>query len=419
MKQLIKSVKRKTTQHKVLIENFSSLTAFQVLNLLLPLITYPYLIRVLGKETYGLVLFAQAIVGYLLILVGFGFNISATKEISIYRDSKEKLSEIVSSVLIIKSGLFIIALLILTIALWFIPQAKEFKMLFFLTMWICLYDLIFPVWYFQGLEKMKYITYITLVSRLFFVGMIFLLIESSSDYILIPVINGIGALVAGFISLFIIFNRHKIKFKFQNKERLLHFLKDSIPIFISNISIRLYVSSNKVIIGTFLGLSELAYYDLGEKLASLLKIPQSILGQTIFPKINRDKNISFVKKAFKVSVPFNILLALVVIIFSKQIVQLLAGQEMLPSIWVINILALSVPVIAMSNVFGIQLLIPFGKAKLFSKIVISSGVVYLVQLLLIWLIWNINIYSLSILTVTTEIIVTITMFYFCKKNKLW
>ena len=67
--------------------------------MLLPLITYPYLIRVLGKEIYGLIVFAQAVVGYLVILVGFGFNISATKEISIHRDNKEKLNEIVSSVI--------------------------------------------------------------------------------------------------------------------------------------------------------------------------------------------------------------------------------------------------------------------------------------------------------------------------------
>jgi PST family polysaccharide transporter len=390
-----------------------------MLNLLIPLISYPYLIRVLGKETYGLVIFAQAIIGYLLILVGFGFEISATKEISIYRNNKEKLSEIVSSVLIIKSGLFVLALLILAIPLYFIPQAKGYESLFLLTMWMCLYDFIFPLWYFQGIEKMKYITYITLVSRLFFVGMIFILIKSSSDYLLLPIINGFGALIAGSISLFIIFKKHEVDFKFQSMERIKYYLKDSIPIFISNVSIRLYVSTNKVIIGSFLGMADLAYYDLGEKITSILKIPQSILSQTLFPKINKDKNISFVKKAFKISVTINFLLVIVTIVFSKNIVLLLAGKEMLPAIWIINILALSVPIIAMSNIFGVQLLIPFGKIKLFSKIIISSGAIYLFQLLLIWLVWSINIYSLVVITVTTEIVVTAIMFHFCKKNKLW
>lgn len=266
---------------------------------------------------------------------------------------------------------------------------------------------------------MKYITYITLISRLFFVGMIFILIKSPSDYLLIPIINGIGALIAGTLSLFIILNKHKINFKFQTTERIRYYFKDSIPIFISNLSIRLYVSTNKVIIGTFLGMNEVAYFDLGEKITSILKIPQSILSQTLFPKINKDKNISFIKKVFKISVVFNFLLFIGIIIFSKYIVLILAGKEMFPAIWVINILALSVPIIATSNIFGVQLLIPFGRSKLFSQIIISSGIVYLFQLLLVLLVWSINIYSLSIITVTTEIIVSSTMFYFCKKNKLW
>lgn len=130
MNKFINSLKEKAIKHKTLIENFSSLTVFQILNLLLPLLTYPYLIRVLGIEIYGLVVFAQAIIGYLLILVGFGFNISATKEISIHRDNKDKLSEIASSVLTIKAGLFVLSLILLAIALYFIPQAEGYEMLF-------------------------------------------------------------------------------------------------------------------------------------------------------------------------------------------------------------------------------------------------------------------------------------------------
>lgn len=419
MKKLINNFIQKITKYKILIENFSSLTLFQLLNLTIPLVTYAYLIRVLGIDKYGLVVFAQTVVGYLLILVQFGFNISATKEISLYRDSKEKLSEIVSSVLIIKTVLLVLSLLILTFMVFFIPYAKDFKMLFFLSMWICLYDLIFPVWYFQGIEKMRYIAYITLVSRLIFVSLIFFLVKSTSDYLLVPIINGIGALAAGVFSLIIIFNNHKIKFQLQTKQKLLHVFKDSIPIFISNVSIRLYLSSNKVIIGSFLGMSELSYYDLGEKIISAMKIPQSILGQTLFPKINNDKNIIFVKKVFRFSILFNIMFTLFVIMFSKQIVLFIGGEQLLPSIMVVNILALSVPIIAMSNVFGVQLLIPFGKTKLFSQIIVSSGLIYLIQLFLIWLVWSVNIYSLSIISLTTEIIVTATMFYFCKKNNLW
>lgn len=407
------------SRHKLLIENFSYLSALQLLNMLLPFVTYPFLIRILGKEVYGLVIFSQAVIGYLVILVGFGFNVSATKEVSIYRDNPEKLSQIVSSVLIIKSSLCFFSLIILSIVLWFIPKAHGYVALFYLTMWLCVYDVVFPVWYFQGVERMKYITWLTLASRLIFVGLILLFIKSPADYLLVPIINGIGAVVAGLASLYIIFISHEVRFSKQPYDVLKYYFKEAIPIFVSNVSIQIYASSNKVILGTFLGMAEVAYYDLGEKLVAILRIPQGLISQTLFPKINKDKDIGFVKKAFHLSLLFNIFLTLVLVIFSRKIIVMLGGEQMLPTIWVVNILVLTVPIVAMSNIFGIQLLIPFGYSKPFSKVIILSGLVYLVQLLLLWPTLGFNIYNISIVTIITETFVTMYLFYLCKRFNLW
>lgn len=419
MKYSISSLKEKAIRHKILIQNFSYLSALQIFIMIIPLITYPYLIRVLGKETYGLVIFAQAVIGYLQILVGFGFNISATKEVSIHQNNKEKLSEIVSSVIIIKIALLIIGLIILSLLLIFIEKAHNYKALFYLSLWVCLDDILSPFWYFQGIERMKYITYISLINRLFFLSLIFIFIQTPDDYLFVPAINGAGAIITGIIALYVIFKVHKIKFIKPPYNILKTYFKESIPIFVSHVSIKLYVSTNKVILGAFLGMSEVAYYDLGEKIISLLKIPQGLINQTIFPKINKDRDINFVKKLFTTSIGINILLFIIVLLFSKYIVIILGGQQMISAIWVINILGLSVPIIAMSNIFGIQLLIPFGYSKKFSQVIIISGLIYLIQLFIIWSIVGINIYSVSVITVTTEIFVTSYMFYFCKKYRLW
>ena len=415
----IKKISVKVGNNKILIQNFSYLSALRIFSLLLPLATYPYLIRVLGKETYGLVVFAQAIVGYLLIFVSFGFNISATKEVSVHRDNPDKLSEIVSSILILKGMLFIVAFIILFTLFYFIPQVKGKETLFILTMWVCLYDVIFPIWYFQGIEQMKYITYITLISRLIFLILIFILIHSAADYLMLPMINGIGAVIAGIISLYIVFYQQHIKFKIPSLENLKYYFKGSIPIFISNVSIQLYVNTNKVIVGAFLGMSEVAYYDLGQKLASVLKIPQGILNQTIFPKISKEKNLGFIKKIFNFSLLLNAILVFFVFLFAKPIVGLLGGQQMIKAIPVVHILTLTVPIIGMSNVFGILLLVPFGYEKDFSRVIVLSGVAYVVQALFIWTFIGFSIINISMITLTTEIFVTAYMFYFCKKHKLW
>lgn len=402
-----------------IVKNFSYLSIIQIFNLLLPLITYPYLIRVLGGTTYGLVVFAQAIVGYLVILVSFGFNFTATKEVSINRGNMDKLGEIVSSVLIIKTALLIISILLLSILLFLIPQAKGFEVLFLVSLWVCLYDVLFPTWYFQGLEKMKYITYITLVSRLIFVALIFLFIRSKKDYLLFPIFSGIGAIIAGIISLIIIFKIHKVKFEFQPIGVLKCYFKQALPLFVSNVSISLYVSTNKVIVGSFLGMKEVAYYDLAEKITSILKMPQFILSQSLFPKISKDLNVEFVKKIFKITLIANTLIYVFLLMSSKYIVLILGGNEMISALLVVNTIALTVPITAISNIFGIQLLIPFGKSKEFSRVIVSSGIIYLLQIVFLYLTIGFNTINISIVTVNTELFVTLYMYYYCKKMNLW
>ena len=419
MNNFLGKIQQKISNHKTLINNFSYLSALQLINMLIPLITYPYLIRVLGKETYGLVVFAQAIIGYLMILVSFGFNVSATQSISVNRDNKEKLNEIVSSVLIIKIILFIFSFLLLFLILLFIPKAHGYEILFLLTMSLCFSDLLFPVWYFQGIEEMKYITYITLISRLAFLILIFVLIKTPNDYLLVPIIYGIGYLISGVIALYIIFSKHKIQFRFQALKTLKHYFTDSFPLFISNLSVSLYVSTNKVITGLFLGMEAVAYYDLAEKLTTVMKVPQSILSQTLFPKISKDKNIGFVKRIFKLSLFFHVVFIFSVLLLSKHIILILGGVEMLPAQVVVNILILTVPIIAMSNIFGYQILVPFGHKKTFSKVVVSSGIIYFIQILILWITVGFSIVNISIITLTTEIFVTGYMFYNCKKFKLW
>jgi PST family polysaccharide transporter len=409
-------LKEKIELHKNIIQNFSYMSVIQVVNMLLPLVIYPYLIRILGVEVYGLLAFAQAAVGYLVILVGFGFHISATKEISLHRDDREKLSEIVSSVFIIKAALFVIAAILMGFIILVLPQAKGYETLFFLTLWMCLYELLFPMWYFQGIEKMKYITYITLVCRFIFLGLIFIFIHDSSDVLYVPIINSIGALIAGLISLYIVFIKDGIKFKWTSFAIIKSYLKESAPIFISRVS-SIKDNSPMFFIGLFLGSTAVAYYDLSSKVVRIFISVLDNITNVSFPLIAKSKNSDLNKRITHVMIGLLLLSALFIIIFSKFIILFLGGKEMLPSLplFFINVFLLLRP---LSSIIGTNVLISNGLNRKFSSSLIYSTIFYFGIMLVLVLTKFINIYTLSLAMVFSLFFELLHRTYLVKQSNL-
>jgi O-antigen/teichoic acid export membrane protein len=414
----ISNFRTRARNHKTIIGNFSYLSALSILNLLIPIATYPYLVRVLGKDTYGIIVFAQAIIGYMVILVSFGFNTSATKDISVNRHNTSKLNEIVSSVLIIKGVLFILSFIILLGVLFFIPQSHGYYLLFVLTMWLALYEFIFPVWYFQGIEKMKYITFFTLLSKLTFLVLIFIFIKSPDQYLRLPVINAIGSLLAGFASLYIVFVQDKIKFYFPGRKILRKYFAESFPLFISSVSVTIFVQANKIIIGTWVSMGEVASYDLAEKIVQLLKSPQMLITQAIFPKTSRDKNRSFIKKMMMISFLIGLVLFVLTQIFAYKIVTLLGGQQMVSAVVLLRFLSIAVILVYISQYTSVHTLLANGFNKIWMQLIIYSGLIYLGSVVILGLTGNISALHLVFSSLLSELYVLGSSYYYSKKHQL-
>jgi O-antigen/teichoic acid export membrane protein len=418
VKNRISGLKSIAKNNRTIIGNFSYLSALQIFNLLIPIATYPYLIRVLGKEPYGIIVFSQAIIGYLVILVAFGFNTSATKDVSVNRDNINKLSEIVSSVLIIKGVLLLLSFLILSIALYFIPQAHGYYTLFFLTMWLAMYDFIFPVWYFQGIEKMKYITYLTLISKLTFLGLIFIFIKSPQHYLRVPLINAIGSILAGLCSLYIVFIQHKIPFQFPKVKVLKKYFRDSLPLFVSSVSVTVFVQANKIIIGAWIGMGEVAAYDLAEKIVQLLKSPQMLITQAIFPRTSKDKNPVFIKKMMLISFCLALFLFIMTQIFATTIVMILGGKQMLVAVKLLRILSIAIIMVYVSQYTSVHTLLANGYNSVWMKLILVSGVLYLTLVVGLGFTGLISAINLVYISLISELYVLGSSYYYTKKYKL-
>jgi PST family polysaccharide transporter len=415
---MIDRLKKLLISNKSIVSNFSYLSAFQLFNILLPLVIYPYLIRVLGTETYGVVIFSQAIIMYFSMLINFGFNISATKDVAEYRKNPKKLNEIVSTVFIIKAFLWIFSFIILVGLILFIPSLQKHWLLFIFSFGITFNELLFPQWFFQGIEKMKYITIINITSKILFTFLIFLYVKNEQDYLLVPLFQSMGAFIGGVIAIYVVLVKEKISIGLQKITIVKYYFLESLPLFISAASVQIYVNANKILVGAFLGMTEVAYYDLGEKVLRLIKTPVGMLGQAAFPSLAIQKSVKKINNVMKGGIFITSVLILLVFIFSDLIVTILGGSDMQNAVPIIRILSVSGLMVAVSQFLGTSRLIIFGYKKEFTQVILSSGIVFCIAGFFLYVSDNVTVITLSWLAVAVETWVTFAFFLVNYRKKL-
>jgi len=351
-----------TEEKKRLLSNFFSLSVLQGANYILPLITLPYLVRVLGVEYFGLLAFAGATIAYFGILTDYGFNLTATREISIHRDNREKVKEIFSSVMTIKVILMFVSLFLLSILVFSFERFSKDAVVYFLAFGTILGQVLFPVWFFQGMERMKYITYLNILSKLIFTIAIFVFVQEQSDYYLVPLLTSIGFLVAGIWSLFLINNEFDVSFSFQNIKTIKYYLVDGWHVFISRFYVSLYTTTNVILLGLFTNNTAVGYYSIVEKIVVAIGGLFDSANQTFYPYLARkhkENFTHFVQLLKKISfIFFAISFSFLVIseFLKEEIVYLITGNY-------------SVEITSLLTIFLIRILtFPFG--PLFSNALI-------------------------------------------------
>ncbi len=344
---MIKKTIKKFKQHdnKVLLSNFLSLSILQGANFILPLLSIPYLIRILGVELYGLLAFATAMNTYFLILSDYGFNLTATREISTQRDSKEKVIEIFSAVLTIKFLLMLFGLLILTIVVFLFDRFRENWEIYYLTFGMVVGQVLFPIWFFQGMEKMKYISILNILAKSIFLIAIFVYVNDKNDYYLVPFFNSLGFIFSGIISLIFIKKEFSISYKWQSFSTLKFYFKDGWHIFVSRIAVVLYTSSNILVLGLFTNNTMVGYYSIAQRVIAAISSLGAIINQAIFPylsnKWKKSKQGYYVlfRKILKGMSVGLLFVILILLVLSPNIVYLLAGEHIKETTSVLRLLA--------------------------------------------------------------------------------
>ncbi len=330
-----------------------------------------------------MVLYGQTLMTYVSLVINFGFNMSSSREVAMHRDNLSVLSQIVSTTYFCKTVLWILCGAIYFSLISIFPFFREYYAVYALSYLLTINELLLPTWFFQGIEKMKYITIVNVSARLIFVIAIFIVVRHREDYLYVPLLNGLGALFGGGMALYIVKRKERISFSLPTFSRVKEGFLVAFPLFVSSVSTQLYANVNKLVVGTFLGMSEVAIYDLGEKIVRMIKMPVVMISQVTFPRISREQNIRFLNRLMKSVGSVVIVVYILLFILSPWIVEVFTGTELPMATSIMRILGISVIFSSLNLFMGGNRLVPFGYSQIYMRVMMQNCLSYFIGLVLL------------------------------------
>lgn len=372
-----------------IVSNFFSLSVLQFANYLAPLITVPYLVRVLGPEKFGLVAFANAFTLYLVTLSDYGFRWSATRKIAIFREDRNRRNSIFSAVILIRFGLMVLGLIILAALLALVPKFGSEWRVYLFAFGTVVGNVLFLDWFFQGMERMKYITLLSLIGRVIFTVAIFIFIEEPREYVYVPLFNSLGIVTVGVASLWVVYRRFDTRFSIPSLGAVREELRDGWHVFMSVATAKVYTIGMPLILGFFAPYASVGFYTAGEKIVQAGTCMLEPFMRAIFPHIghlsskSRESAVVLLRSIVRVIGPLTLLMSLGVVLLAPQIAGLILGARYVESIAVIRILAFLFFAKGLGHIFLLQTMLNFRHDREVFRIVLAAAVLCVISSLVL------------------------------------
>ena len=358
----MQKVKQIYQKYQVMIHNFSYLTILKGLTLVLPLITFPYLIQTLGANKYGLVMWAWAIAQIFIVFIKFGFDTLGVKLISENRDNKQKVSQIFSQITYVKIGLILVSLMIFLGLFFTIDKISLNQELFLYFSLFVLFESMLPIWYFQGIENMKIMAILVSSIKLIFALLVFVVIHDESQYLYIPILYAVGSFFSNIVAYYIIMVKDKIKIVSIKIKETYSMIKESFYILFATLGTVLRDRVTINLIEKYIGFEAVAYFDIAIKIVNILLTPFHIVSQVLYPHIVRTKDMILLRKVLFSSLLISFVVVSLFIYNIELIVTLVNGKLNQDLVNIMSILIFIVPLGLVSLLGTDSILIVHNKA---------------------------------------------------------
>jgi polysaccharide transporter, PST family len=369
-----------TARTNKLVHNFLSLGTVQAISSLIQLIVIPHVIGKLGIDGFGVVAVAQVVMLMLSAFTDYSFNQSAIKEISLWRNDTTVISRIFYRVLFSKLVLCIFAFLFLFALVLIVPLFRTHALLYLMAFLYVIGQSLIVNWLFQGIEKMQFIAWLTLLARTIFLVLVFVFIESRGDDWLFLFFMGTGNIIAGLVSIFIARRTLHIRYIKPEADEIRRELKEGWHVTVANLSGNFCQYANIFILRIFTNDLVVGYYGIAEKLFFTMKQVLAMFSQAIYPQIcqvvldGKENLLSYLKRIYLPFLFCVLSCCFLLFVFSPQVLSFFTGIDYSYSVFYLRMLCIAIVIICLNIPATLTLLAMDQKRKYFMIITLGMAI---------------------------------------------
>jgi polysaccharide transporter, PST family len=360
-------------------ENIASLSTLQLLNYAVPLATVPYLVRVLGSSYFGLLSFAQALIIYFDVVADYGFNLSATRAVAAHRQDPEVLARIFWRTLAARTALMLASAVVLAVLVAAIPRLRETPFLYAAAFLTVVGTVTCPVWFFQGIEQMKFLTMAQSSARLLTVPALMMFVRQPDHYLRAAVIQGAVPIVSSLLLTPVLWRKVPRGPFLPQLGEIPAALREGWHVFIVNTSMVINASTTIVMLGLVAGNTAVGYYSAADKIVRAVSSMLTPVTQALYPHLNslRAHSPEMAYRLMRRSYGWIILLAgaasVATFLLAAPVGRLLWGDAFIPSIAILRCLSPLPFLFALVNILGTQTMLVFEMDTQASRILLLTA----------------------------------------------
>jgi O-antigen/teichoic acid export membrane protein len=399
------------------------LGGLQIFNFVITLITLPYLARVLGVSAWGLIVFVQLVVNYLIWVTNWGFYHGATRRVSAAREDGKGLSIIFSRVWCAQWILTGLILTILLLIFYFFSSKIDNYELYIAASGLLIGNLFMPLWYLNGIEFIKEAAIIQLFTKLLALPFIFLLVHNPEDAVIYLWINSVASIVVGIIALFWMSRVINLSFSLPTLGRVKETIYEDFQLFLNTFWASLNTTLIPAALSVFGGDMALGYYNIADRAKGATITILHPISHALFPRMCYlfSSDHSEAKRMLNLSawllIGLSFFMSLVMYVFAEEVVMFLGGEEFIASVQVLKILAFSALLSTISSFIVNQVLIPSNAYYGYTVAVFVSLVFSAVMIFP--MVTSYGVGGAALVTLLTEFLAMIVLIIFVKRHKFF